>query len=178
MKNQENKLYQLTCLFSTSTKTEKIDQIITKIKEIITKNEGILSENNYSSAPIKKKLAYLMKKQSEALYWDLNFSLSPEKVSKLNYFLKQKESLIRYIIANRKKIKPKPIKKSASLKMIDKIEPLLNKVPTETIKKEKIKEKIESKNTEDIVEEKGSKAIKEKTKIEDLDKKLEEILNQ
>lgn len=159
MKNQENKLYQLTCLFDTSADTEKINQIIEGIKQIITSNEGIISERNYSSAPISKKLAYPIKKKNEALYWDLSFSLSPKEISKLEQALKQKKKIIRYIITNRKELKQKTIiKKPIDLKMIDKIEPLPDKIP-------------------DKIEKKEPKIIKEKTKIEDLDKKLEEILN-
>ena len=162
MENQENKLYQLTCLFDTSTSIEKINQIIEEVRQIIISNEGIASEKNYSSESIKKKLAYPIKKQNEAFYWDFNFSLSPKEISKLEQKLRYKKSVIRYIITNRKKLKLKQkiVKKPIDFKMIDKIEPL----PDEII--EKIPKKEEP------------KFIKEKTKIEDLDKKLEEILNQ
>jgi len=151
MENQENKLYQLTCLFDTSANSEKINQIIEGIKQIITSNEGTISEKSYSPAPISKKLAYSIKKKNEALYWELSFSLLPKEIGKLEQTLRQKKNIIRYIITNRKKVKQKPIKESIDLKMIDKIEPLPEK--------------------------KVPKIIKEKTKIEDLDKKLEEILN-
>lgn len=162
MENQENKLYQLTCLFDTSTSIEKINQIIEEVRQIIISNEGIASEKNYSSESIKKKLAYPIKKQNEAFYWDFDFSLSPKEISKLEQKLRYKKSVIRYIITNRKKLKLKQkiVKKPIDFKMIDKIEPL----PDEII--EKIPKKEEP------------KFIKEKTKIEDLDKKLEEILNQ
>ncbi len=162
MENQENKLYQLTCLFDTSTSIEKINQIIEEVRQIIISNEGIASEKNYSSESIKKKLAYPIKKQNEAFYWDFDFSLSPKEISKLEQKLRHKKSIIRYIITNRKKLKLKQkiVKKPIDFKIIDKIESL----PDEII--EKIPKKEEP------------KFIKEKTKIEDLDKKLEEILNQ
>ncbi len=158
MENKENKLYQLTCLFNTSADIEKINQIIEAIRQIITSNEGTISEKNYSPAPINKRLAYPIKKQDEALYWDFYFSLPPKEISKLEHLLRQKKNIIRHIITNRKEIKQKTIKKPIDLKMIDKIEPLPNKIP-------------------DKIEKKEPRIIREKAKIEDLDKKLEEILN-
>ncbi|MBU1176909.1 MAG: 30S ribosomal protein S6 [Patescibacteria group bacterium] len=160
MENQENKLYHLTCLFDTSTNTEKINQIIEETRQIITSNEGTTLERNYSSEPIKKNLAYPMKKQNEAFYWDFNFSLSPKIISKLEQTLRHKKSIIRYIVTNRKELKKKIVKKPIDFKIIDKIEPLPDEVIEKTPKKEE------------------PKSIKEKIKIEDLDKKLEEILNQ
>ena len=159
MKNQEDKPYQLTCLFNTSADTEKINQIIKEIRQIIISNEETASEKNYSPELINKKLAYPIKKHSEALYWDFNFSISPKEISKLEHVLKQKKNIIRYIIVNKKELKQKPAKKPIDFKMIDKVEPLFNK-PL------------------DKIERKELKTVKEKTKIEDLDKKLEEILNQ
>jgi len=150
MKNQRNKRYQLTCLFNTSADAEKINQIIEEIKQVIISNKGTPSEKNYSAEPVNKKLAYLIKKQNEALYWDFCFSISPKEISKLEHILKQKKNIIRYIIVNKKELKQKPIKKPIDFKIIDKIEPL----PKKVLDRE------------------------EKTKIEDLDKKLEEILNQ
>ena len=162
MENQENKLYQLTCLFDTSTSIEKINQIIEEVRQIIISNEGIASEKNYSSESIKKKLAYPIKKQNEAFYWDFDFSLSPKEISKLEQKLRHKKSIIRYIITNRKKLKLKQkiVKKPIDFKIIDKIESLPDEIIEKILKKEE------------------PKFIKEKTKIEDLDKKLEEILNQ
>ena len=160
MENQENKLYQLTCLFDTSVSTEKINQIIEEIRQIIISDKGTSSEKNYSSEPIKKKLAYPIKKQNEAFYWDFSFSFSPKEISKLEQTLKRKKSIIRYIITNRKELKQKIVKKPIDFKIIDKIEPLPDEIIEKTTKKEE------------------PKSIKEKTKIEDLDKKLEEILNQ
>ena len=82
MKNQENKLYQLTCLFDAATDPEKINQIIEGIKQTIVSNEGDTSKRSYSSTPINKKLAYPIKNKNEALYWELNFSLSPKNSSR------------------------------------------------------------------------------------------------
>lgn len=157
MKNQKNKPYQLTCLFNTSADVEKINQIIEAIKQVIVSNEGTASEKNYSAEPVNKRLAYPIKKQNEALYWDFYFSISPKEINKLEHVLKQKKNIIRYIIVNKKELKQKPTKKPIDFKIIDKIDKI-EPLPDKTLALDK-KEK------------------KEKTKIEDLDKKLEEILN-
>ena len=56
----ENKSYQLTCLFLSSLDQGKIDEIIQKIKGLITVENGSISE---TTEPIKKNLAYPIKKQ-------------------------------------------------------------------------------------------------------------------
>lgn len=164
--DQENKLYQLTCLFSPTITSEKIDQLIDKIKSKITSCGGSLSNEVPLSNPIKKTLAYPIKKCQEAFYFSLNFVLPAQTVNKLNKQLSSDNNIIRHLITNRPQAKSsqiqiKPRKKqeeSLDLKIIDKIEPL---------PKEK---------TPAIVSDQKEK--KEKIKIEELDKKLEEILNQ
>ena len=111
-----------------------------------------------------------MKNQNEAIYWDFFFSASADKISEIENYLRTKKSVIRFIIIKRKdsKLKKKIDKKNINFKMIDKIEPIFE----EKQKKERIKE------NKGFFENKEQDSKKEKTKIEDLDKKLEEILNQ
>lgn len=161
MTNQKNKTYQLTCLFHPSLNIEKINETIEKIKQAVISNEEVSSEKKdyYSSEPVKKSLAYLIKKQKEAFYWNFNFLFPPKEIDKIRQKLSQEKNILRCSIISRKKTKSKPIKESIDLKIIDKIEPLSDK---------------ESPVFKDI----RKKSLKEKIKIEDLDKKLEEILNQ
>jgi len=163
MENKENKLYQLTCLFKPSIETEKMNQIMEEIKQLIISNGGNSSEKHYSNNPIKRRIAYPIKKQEEAFYWDFVFSISPNEISKIKEMLRHKKDIIRNIITKKKELKHKLTKKDIDLKIIDKIEPLVEKIEEKEIDKERKKER---------------KPEKEKTKIEDLDKKLEEILNQ
>lgn len=167
MENQEKKLYQLTCLFKVSTDSEKINKAIEEIKKIASSESD--SEKNYSSEPARRRISYQIKKEIEAIYWDFFFYASPDMVKKIEKNLRMKDSLLRFILFKKKEIKAKPKldKKDIDFKIIDKIEPLSKKKIEETIKEipEEIPKKEEDKT-------------KEKTKIEDLDKKLEEILNQ
>lgn len=162
--NKENKSYQLTCLFLSSLNQEKIDEIIQKIKQLITAENGSISE---TTKPIKKNLAYQIKKHSEAFFWSPSFLLSAEAINKFRQQLDLEKNILRYLI-NIKKTETDPIKKETSKKslneMVDKIEPLIDKkMSLGEMAKKPVKEKISSDK-------------KEKVKIEELDKKLEEIL--
>ncbi len=159
--NQENKSYQLTCLFPSSLNQEKIGAIAQKIKQLIIAEKGSISEiEGRLIEPIKKNLSYPIKKHLEAFYWNLNFLLSVQAINKLRQQLDSEKNIIRYLI-NAQETKTETVKKRISKKplddMVDKIEPLADK--------EQAQEKISSDK-------------KEKVKIEELDKKLEEILNQ
>jgi len=164
--DQKNKLYQLTCLFSPAIADGKLDQLVDKIKSGITSCGGSLSNEVPLSNPIKKTLAYPIKKCQEAFYFSLNFVLPVQTVNELNKQLSSNNNIIRYLITNRaqdkssqSQIRPREKQKeSLDFKIIDKIEPL----PRE--------------KTPAIISDQKEK--KEKIKIEELDKKLEEILNQ
>jgi len=178
--DQENKLYQLTCLFPPTITGEKLDQLINKIKDGITSKGGSLSGEIPSNSPIKKTLAYPIKKCQEAFYFSLNFVLPIQAVNEFNKQLSLNDNIIRHLIAQTRspqnQIKPnKKQKESLDFKIIDKVEPLSNEkiIPDQSILKT---DRITEEKTPAIIS--GQKEKKEKAKIEELDKKLEEILNQ
>ncbi|NQV00858.1 MAG: 30S ribosomal protein S6 [Parcubacteria group bacterium] len=159
--NKENKSYQLTCFLSPLLKQEKLDEFIQKLKQIIIDNNGSVQEGTLSG-PIKKTLPYKIKKHQEAFYLNLNFLLPVSETNKLCQQLNLKKNIIRYLITiqkqpkeNKEKIKSKLTKEAIDPKMIDKIEPLVFRYT-----KEKAPEK------------------ERKVKIKELDKKLDEILNE
>jgi ribosomal protein S6 len=190
---QETTLYQLTILFSPSlTNKEKpsaetkeglvdveknqsqLTEAKEKIKQKIVELEGIISEES-SSTPILKKLAYLIKKQAEAFYFTLTFELPTQKIKELDQYLKDQKEIIRYMIKKRKeeKVKPKD-SKPLDFRIVDKIEPLSDtpnpKMPPTLSDAEPTPPAAKSR--------KEGKERKEKIDIKELDKKLEEILNQ
>ena len=159
--NKENKSYQLTCFLSPLLNQEKLDEYVQKVKQIIIDNNGSIPEA-ISSNLVKKNLPYKIQKHQEAFYLNLNFLLPALEMNKLCQQLNLKKSIIRYLITiqkqpkeNKEKIKSKLIKEAIDSKMIDKIEPLVFK---------HTKEKAPEKNR--------------KVKIKELDKKLDEILNE
>ncbi len=159
--NQENKLYQLTLIFSPLVKEEKLKEILSNLKQKINALSGSISEEIPSpeSAPIKKRLSYPIKKQPEAFFSFFKFLLLPESIKDIKKYIDSREEILRHLIISKKITKSKPAKETIDMKLIDKIEPFRKEriVPTE---------------------ERKAPVKKEKVKIEELDKKLKEILNQ
>ncbi len=88
------KYYQLTYLISPELSIGEIKNLQEKIKLPIEK-EGILEK---IENPVKKKLAYKIKKKSEAFLANLNFYLSPEKLGNLEKKLKAENNILRLLI--------------------------------------------------------------------------------
>jgi len=171
---EENKQYQLTCLLSPLLEQKKIEEITQKIKKWIIEKGGSFSEKEKAIICFKKRLAYPLKKYQEAFYLNLNFLLTGQPISQLNQRLNSEKDILRYLIATKQKLKSKftpldkkyltgQVREDIDYQMIDKIEPLVAKeVP---LSKKSVLDKAVSDK-------------KEKVKIEELDKKLEEILKQ
>lgn len=172
---KESKQYQLTCLLSPLIDQKKIEEIGQKIKNWITEKEGLLAEPEKSLTALRKKLAYPIKKYQEAFCLNLSFLLGERSISQLNQQLNLEKDILRYFIVTKPKPKAKPIKEKIDYKMANKIDQLVAKeVPlSEKSTPERIfsPEKIRPAQEE-------TKSSGKKAKIEELDKKLEEILNQ
>ncbi len=157
------KKYQIILIFPPILKPEELEQTIEKIKQYIIKKEGIFSKEkkeNISSAQLKK-LSYPINKYKEAFYLTLNFSILPKDIKLINQELNMKDNILRHIITIQDKVKIQSKEIINYNKMIEKIEPFHTLGISDKPKEEK--EKVR----------KSTKA-----EIEDLDKKLEEILNQ
>jgi len=163
---KETKAYQLTCFISPLLNGEKLEGVIKNIKKWINDKGGSLSEEKIVSDEVeRKRLAYPVKKHKEAFYLTLKFLLPHQVIDKLNQFLAQEKDILRYLIVNQPKLKPAP--ETLKYKEAKKIEPFLDKefsIPEKPIRVEPLAKRKE--------EEKG------KVKIEELEKKLEEILNE
>jgi len=162
---EENKKYQLTYLLSPLLEQKKLEEISQKIKKWIIEKGGSLSEKENFFPGFKKNLAYPIKKYYQAFYFNLNFLLASQLINQLSQQLNLEKDILRYFIITKKKTRDKPIRETIDHKIVDRIEPLvakeipLSQKPTQT-------------------QEKKPPEKKEKVKIEDLDKKLEEILNE
>jgi small subunit ribosomal protein S6 len=130
MASTNMKLYELTYLISPEVSEEELKSLNEKINSLIQKGAGALNE---IKPPIKKKLAYPIKKQNEAFLIELSFYLEPEKLGSLEKELKAEKKILRYLILAKPKLKiiklrkrpkkviPKPLKeKKVELKEIEK----------------------------------------------------------
>jgi len=154
------KSYELTCLVKPESSLEELKGFQEKIIGLLQKQNGVLEKARNTQ---KITLGYEIKETKEAHLVVFQFKMLPEKLIDLKKGLDIEDSIIRYLILNKKEEK-KVIKK-------EKVEN--KKMSTE---KEETKEEIEKEIEEET---KKRKPLKEKkVEIGDLDKKLEEILGE
>jgi small subunit ribosomal protein S6 len=162
---EETKPYQLTCLLSPVLEQSRIEEISQKIKKWINEKGGSLSERENHSI-FKKNLAYSLKKYREAFYLNFSFLLAGQDINQLSQKLNLEKDVLRHFVT----ANPQPKTKAEEVmdqKIADKIEPLVAKeIP------------LASREGPKQANEKRAAPNQEKVKIEELDKKLDEILNQ
>jgi small subunit ribosomal protein S6 len=133
---------------------EEVRPITKKVADIIKDNGGtVTKEQNLD----KQKFAYPIKGQSHGYYFLYEFDLPTDKLINLNRILHLTNEVLRFIIVK------KQIKSEEQLKEETKIQ-------------EKIARKKEKKRIEEAKVEKVAKEKKGKISLEELDKKLDEIL--
>jgi ribosomal protein S6 len=133
------KFYELTCLISSKLSEEEVKNLSEKINSLIKEGGGSFSE---LKIPIRRKLAYPIKKEGQIYLLTLNFHFEPEKLEIFGGKLKNLPEILRFSIQNKK------ITKIETLR--EKIIPKIKKPVPET----------------------------EKVEIEEIEKKLEEILGE
>lgn len=133
------KNYELTYLISPELSEEEARAFQEKIISLIKEKGGVLNEAN---SPIKKRLAYQIKKQGQAYLAILNFQLNPEELAGLEKKIKLENKILRYLILTKKvtKIIPKAVR----------VRPVTKKLKETVSEKEK---KVELKEIEKKLEE-------------------------
>ncbi len=142
------KRYELTYLISSEISEEKVKSLREKVISSIREEGEILAEIN---SPVKKKLAYPIKKQSQAFLSALNFQLSPEKLADLEKKLRAESQILRYLILTQRERKIIPRTPRT---------PVFFKKPQEV-----------------AFEKPAARAREKKVELKEIEKKLEEILN-
>lgn len=178
---EKNKIYSLTCFFSLLAGEDEAKKSTGDIEKWISEKEGSIIE----SAEIQRQaLSYPIQKHREALSWTLRFTLPAPEVRKLNQQINSNKDIIRFLLTTAVRSSSKKARKVApktsldSIKIIDKIEPLpvdlsaRGSAAAEAPAKTDLSARASAKVEKDFVKESS------KARIEDLDKKLEEILNQ
>ena len=93
------KNYELAYLISTEVSEEELKKVQEKINSLVQSLAGVLIETN---SPIKKLLAYPIKKKSAAYLATLNFQLEPKKLANIEKELKSESKILRYLILTKK----------------------------------------------------------------------------
>ena len=125
------KLYELTYLISPELSESELKSLNEKINSLIQKEKGVLNE---AKMPMKKKLAYPIKKQREAFLINLSFYFQAEKLGSLEKELKSEKKILRYLILAKPKIKIAKVRKRPT-KVIPKIPVKEKKVELKEIEK-------------------------------------------
>ena len=125
------KLYELTYLISPELSESELKSLNEKINSLIQKEKGVLNE---AKMPMKKKLAYPIKKQREAFLINLSFYFQAEKLGSLEKELKSEKKILRYLILAKPKIKIAKVRKRPT-KVISKIPVKEKKVGLKEIEK-------------------------------------------
>lgn len=151
----DQKQYQLTSIVSPLLDQAGLTELVQKIKKWISDLGGSLKEEKIT----KRNLSYPVKKYEQAFYANLNFILSPTEIAELQKKLKLEENILRYLIIGLKpeSVRPKSLD-LARAKPFDLAQGRFKKAPPQR--------------------EEALLKAKPKVKLEELDKKLEEILKE
>ena len=117
------KTYQLAYLISIQDTEKDIEVLREKIKSLIQEGEGSIGKE---VRPVRIKLAYPIKRNTDAFLADLTFLLEPKKLAAFEKELKAQKEIIRYLLL----IKPLP-KKPKKVRVKPKREPVKPRVKVE-----------------------------------------------
>ena len=145
------KQYELTLILTPDLSEEEGELFQQKIQSLIQGEDGILTETRN---PLKRKLGIPIKNKGEAFLITLNFNLVAEKLGNLEKKLRAESQILRYLILT----KPEP-----KVSLIEgKKMPFSAKIlPSKTYPEKKI-----------------VKPKEKKVELEEIEKKLEEILGE
>lgn len=176
MNEQNQQKYQLICILDPALDEEFRIGLINRIKEKIAKKQGTIEKEPHQPEELKKaRLSYLINKTREAYYWEVHLLISAEGANYLQKELNLEKGIIRFLITRKPDKEPeqKQIpKQEFDFNIIDKIEPVKSSEQT------KDESPVEETGQPEKTEKPEQKESSSKAKIEDLDKKLDEILKQ
>ena len=154
-KTLETVHYEMLYIISNKYSENELEPILEKVKKIIAGNQGNIT---YSEVWGKKRLAYPIKHFNHGYYFLAEFDLPCEQLSKVDRALRMADEVLRHQIV---------IKKQKSALEIEK-----EKIISEKIVAKKQKEIKDTKEEKEQI-----KSDKGKARLEDLDEKLDKILD-
>jgi ribosomal protein S6 len=136
------KQYELSYLISGEITEQEAKDFQNRIASIIKEMGGVLDE---TGLPLKKRLAYSIKKQIQAYLAVLIFKMDPEKITELEKKIKEEHQILRHLMLYKK-----PLGKKAE--KARRVRPLRKPLLTEE-KKPLAEKKVELKEIEKKLEE-------------------------
>jgi ribosomal protein S6 len=176
--NDQPKYYQLTYLLPPSLDEKGVVEIGQKIKKLVKDKQGKIEKEE----TVNRNLAYPIRKYQQAVYSNLSFQIIPESIKEIQEYLKLEDNILRYAI--QREITPGSPHKSEKPARV-KIGPAKVYPSFDPSRHDYLKEKEMSKiNLDETLKNKSREKLsaaqpqREKVKLEEIDKKLEEILNE
>jgi len=121
--------YEIAYLISPEIEPEKIKEIQKEVISLLRKQEGEIEEE---TPPLKRTLAYPIKKQKEAFLVSLTFWMEPSKIKNFKKDIEKIKEILRYLIVKKKAPKKileikKPAKKPKKVEL-EKLEEKLEEI--------------------------------------------------
>lgn len=152
------RFYELAYLIKPDSSGEEIEDFSQKIRDFVQLQGGITKN---ATRPSKRRLGTPIKKQGEALLGTVDFYLNPEKLGAMQKELTSDDRVLRFLLATKQEPKKAPlVAVKAVAKPTEKPSPLpeeTGKVPTLQAVKATSPSKVD---------------------LKDINKKIEEILNE
>lgn len=145
------KLYEIAFILNDDIKEEEVSGYVQKIKEFISELSGNITKEQTIQ---KRRLAYQIKKYKQGYFGSMLFELDPVSLKAFDKKLKLEEFLLRYMII-----------------AVDK-----NYTSQMKRQEEEAKEKFRRITQPEEADVKKSSKSEDKSKLEEIEKKLEELL--
>lgn len=150
--------YELFYLIG-STKEAELENIKKEVATIIEENDGVFEEKEVVE---KRKMSYEIKHETHGIYVARRFEMDSEKINEVIKKLNLNSGVLRFVLSRADELPPLKTKE-------ERLEETKKKTSSKSIEEKRIREIKKPEKSK----EKGEK----KETQEDIDKKLEEILN-
>lgn len=166
--------YELTYLLAGNLAENEQGPIQARLKQIL---DNLQAELGLSGTLGKRKLAYEVGNYKQGFYFWQEFNLTPGLLPTLEKELKLERNLVRFLIIKKKELTAEEIAKNLARQKAALQAESIAETKEEATKQAKAVEEIPVSGKKDDKPEKISKHSAPKISLEDLDKKLDEILD-
>ena len=113
-------LYEFTYLIPSNFSTDEVKTFRKKVELYIEEEGGAITKNNF---PVKKELAYSIKKNNTVFLVNLIFDLSPDKLKNLEKKIREEEQIVRFLLLKKETIRKKRVRKRELKKIVPPVQP-------------------------------------------------------
>lgn len=156
--------YTVNFILKSSLNAEETDKYRAEFNDKIRENEGNIEASLCYESP--KNFAYAIDKNAKGYFCECVFSLRPSAIEGLNNFLKKEDKIIRYMITSKENEEVRHVKKKRGIARATQPPPYEKASETDTRPSQKTETKAEE-----------EKSKKNKVNMEDIEKKLDEIID-